>query len=533
MSLASFFVLKGYNYDLRNIFNLIFEGSIKTKLYVKRLVDNIKFNEKYTDFLLTCTEEDLVNLKDYKETTYEDYLKEYYNSIFENKIVKESSVKKFSKDFMITNNDGITITINHNNILILDIETKRIIFNIQYNYEIIDFKIDEEGFVYIFYKKDNKERLIKTHINFNFFLDNKNHYNHINKFEEIDKLYDIEIIDYSKLLYTENEYIYYLDKTNNIRRIELCRKYYFYKDGKIFYNSFDKKSEAIQIEHLHLYDYISVLGLNEFKYDDFKISSFDLNYLNEILLFKFDSSLNGTINYFDFGKPYKSYKVNKDISFIKILGNFNYNYQKGKYTIKIFATKTSSTIETKVTLELIKDGECLKSITCNTCDNIIYFCNLKFIFYADSYNKINTKIKINVIDDYPVKIKRNIKYIDENTNHNDLEKIFKMQQVLFKEGKDKKQLVEIDYKNGELIVKDYIKDNNGRYFGKDYKLRIVEEDGLPSLLWRKIEDKDYYFCFRHHVVKKIIKPRSKTKFILNTKKNKFRLLLNEYFKMEE
>lgn len=527
MSLASYFVLNNYNYNLRNVFNLIFEGSIKTKLCVKRIIDNINFKEKYTDFLIPCSYDDISKLKDYTETTYDNYLKEYYNSVFENKIIKECNVINYKKEFNITEDKGIHVTFKDNEVLILDIETKRIIFNIKYNYKIIDFNIDEEGFIYICYEKNSKIRLIKTHINFNFFLDNKNHYDHINKLEEISKLFDIDIPEYKMLLNSLDEYIYYLDNNNNIRRIELCRKYYFYKDGTYFYNSLDKNDGAIQIEHLHIYDYISILGLNEFKYENFKISSLDLNKLNEILIFKFDSSLNGVINYFDFGKSDKSYKINKVINFIKITGNFNYNYEKGNYIIRIITNKSKNEIEANVTLELIKNNECIKTLNCNTVNNILYFCNLKFVFFSDEYNKVETFLEIKIVDEYPIKIKRNSKYVETSINHNDYEKLFSMQQVMMKEGVNKKQLVEVDYKNGELIVKDYVKNNKERYFGKDYKLRIVEEDGLPSLLWRKLEDKDYYFCFKKYFVIKKIKSKKSMKNIFNIKNYKFDLNIKD------
>ena len=72
-----------------------------------------------------------------------------------------------------------------------------------------------------------------------------------------------------------------------------------------------------------MYDWLSILGLNKFEYKDKKISSHDIDSFKDIFNFKFDSTLNGLLNYKDFGSN-KSYKVNKDINFIKIVGNFNY-----------------------------------------------------------------------------------------------------------------------------------------------------------------------------------------------------------------
>lgn len=507
MSLTTNILLSGYDYELRTILDFIFKYSIIERLRAKGISNNIFMKEKETDILYIETsniDNKIIELKDrgYQESSYDDYVNEYTNGYIKKERTDTYSLYDFNNELTV-NNFKFSYSFKDN---VVNFNTKapyELFCSIEYEFNLKLFFIDNEGFVYIL-TDDNV--FIKSHINLNFYKE-ENH-KCITKLEDIECLYKFKIDDVKGILYIDEFYIYYLDNDSCINKLTLGKKYYFIKDDILYYNALSEYPEdklTIQIEHLHMYDWLSLLGLNKFEYKDKKISSHDIDSFKDIFNFKFDSTLNGLLNYKNFGSN-KSYKVNKDINFVKIVGNFNYKYSLGKYKIRLSVNKSSEDTEANIHIELLKDNKCLKSINGNTVGRILYFCNLKFIFYKEFYDSELIEFDVDVTDKYSVKINIIKRHIDENDNINDFNDIFRFSQS-FRRDSIKHQLIETDFENGHFIIKNYIKSSKERAFTEDFKIKFIEKDGTPSMLWGQIKNKDYFLRLKNYLVQKIIKPK--------------------------
>lgn len=525
MSLETTILLNGYNDNLKEIFGFILKHNIYNKLSYKNISDNIFFKEKYTDVLSICDFDDIGELidKGYQEIQYENYVNSLVNSSIETKVIDDYTIKNFT-NYLYVNDEKITFSFKDNVINFNGSSPYRLIKSIKFNFNIDDFIIDEDGFVYIL----TNSKLIKSHISLDFYKDYLDH-ECVTDIEDIEKIYIIELDNPTKILNIEDYYITYMsDKV--IKRTELGRKYYFIKDEQVYFNIFDYSDKVtFQVEHTHFYDWISLLGLNKFNINGNKLSTKYTDKFLNIIKFPFDSTLNGMLNYSDF-LDNKNYKIDKDIDYIKILGNFNYNYEKGKYKIILKANKSFNDREVMFHIDLLKDGECLKRMSGNTVNMIMYFCNLKFIFYKYEYNS-NVEIDIEITDDYSIKLVKEIKDI-EDTNISDFYELFKIDQF-FRNKFDKHQLIETDFENGHFIIKNYIKSSKERAFTEDFKIKFIEKDGTPSMLWGQIKDKDYFLKLKNYLISKTIKPKRKEKSLLFTTTTDFKLNLSEYLTKEE
>ena len=520
MSLQTELLIPGYDKNIQELFNVILLLNLKERLSIKALSDNIFFKEKQTDILAISTEYDIPNLigQGYQEIPYESYTNTIVNAVINSKEVTEYKTMNFNRTTSLSGTE-IGISFKDNVVNITQQMPYKLIKSIEYDFTIKEFFIDIYGFVYIL----TCYTLIKSHITLNFYKD-ENH-DCVTKLDDIEYLYKVKLDNIKQLLYIDDYLIYYMDTNDKFIECELGRKYYFLKDGQVFFNVIDSTDKVtVQVEHTHFYDWISLLGLNNFYIDGKKISTKYTDKFKNILKFPFNSTLNGMLNYSDFTKD-KSYKVDKDIDFIKIEGNFNYEYKKGLFEIVIRADKTLDQPEAKVTMELLHEGQCLKSITGNAVNGIIYFCNLKFIFYKSSYETL-IRIPINVTDDYSAKMINKYQYIDENSLIDDFDYLSKIDQY-FRRDSIKHQLVETDYENGHFIIRNYIKNSKERSFQKDFKVRLIEKDGTPSILWRQIKSKDYFLSFKTYSVVKTIKPKRTEKKLLNITRKKFNLNLSD------
>lgn len=517
------FYNNSYDTTLREFINIIYKNEIHRKLEIKNIFNNIFFKEKYTDILGITTLEDIERLKNegYKKTTYDNYINEYINASIEDKETSLYKVMVLDNTFTY---QGIKygFSFKDKTINIVSYDPYKLIYSLTYEFDIKDFYIDSEGFMYIC----GNDILIKTHLMLNFY----NEYNHdcFTLTEDIESIFKIPVNNLDKLIGMDEYNIYYLSN-NNVRHITLGKKYYFYKDGEIFFNVIGKTDKiTIQVEHLHMYDWISLLGLNNYRINSEKLNTQYLEYFKKIFYFPFGSNLNGLLNYSDFTLN-KDYKIDLDINEVKIVGNFNHNYEKGLFKIRLKANRTSST-PVYITADLIKDNKCIKRVSGNSVNDIFYFCNLKFIFYKEFYYDEIIEFDINITDDYSCKIVNVYETLDK-INIQDFDWISKIDQV-FRRDSIKHQLVETDYDNGYFVIKNYIKDSETRAFNKDFGIRLIEKNGSPSLLWRQLKDKDYFVKLKNYCVIKTIKPKRSEKSLFTCSFSKFKLKLNDYIETE-
>ena len=525
MSLETTVLLNGYNDNLREIFGFILKHNIYNKLSYKNISDNIFFKEKYTDMLAICSFDDIEDLinKGYQEISYEKYTNSLVNSAIKTTIVEDYTIKKYTNHLYI-NEEKITFSFKDNIINFNGSSPYRLIKSIEFDFNIDEFIIDEEGFVYIL----TGAKLIKSHISLDFYKDYLDH-NCITSIDDIEKLYVIELDNPTKILNIDDYHITYISN-GVIKNTELGRKYYFIKDNMVYFNILnDEYNVVFQVEHTHFYDWISLLGLNKFKVYGNKLSTKYTDRFLNIIKFPFDSTLNGMLNYNDFLYD-KDYKINKNIDYIKILGNFNYQYEKGKYKLILKANKSLNDREVKFHIDLLRDDECLKRLTGNTVNMIMYFCNLKFIFYKYEYD-LYREIEINITDDYSVKLVKEIKNTEE-LYISDFDELSKIDQF-FRNKFNKHQLIETDFENGHFIIKNYIKSSKERAFTEDFKIKFIEKDGTPSMLWGQIKNKDYFLKLKNYLISKTIKPKRKEKSLLFTTTTDFKLNLSEYLTKEE
>lgn len=354
----------------------------------------------------------------YKKTN--NFFIEKYNYIYSNKEVGyfKRNGHPFKDNIDLTNNNGI---INNYSYFVKD---NYIIFYSNYNYntdfyyhlsnsfELLDFKIDSEKFVYILYKRENKTFLSSSHLSSNFIDLNKE-----NSKINIDQLnFNIEVPDDCiEISYIDNFVFYLMNKEYKFYQMEFEKLYYFEYDGKILFNYVDAlenyKDQFIsveQIEELQIYNNINIYGLNDFLIDgNLKISTNFLKLFKELLINKFDNTLNGGLNYFnyrEYGELYnfsnkntvsKDYSLNYNNENIHINGNFYYS-KKGNF--KIVIRKSSIALYKED-----KNGKYIfeKEIKYSS-QRELYFCNLYFFIKKNILDSdYIEEISISNFDSYP------------------------------------------------------------------------------------------------------------------------------------
>ena len=244
-------------------------------------------------------------------------------------------------------------------------------------------------------------------------------------------------------------------------------------------------------------------------------------------LFKFDDTLNGALNYYDFYYK-KDYKIDFFQAGIEVIGNFKYgHFEKGDYIINIKVMNKKYNGEFEVILDLIRDNKNLKRLVCTTVDRVIYFSNLKINFVSFDYSDDVVTLKINIKDDYSVKYARNFVELNDEIKITDFDRLIKLDQVLRNENNYKKQLIDVEFIDNFLIIKNYVKNSSKRMFESDFKIRLIENDGTPTVLWKQIKNKDYFINFNNYCVKKVIRPTRKIKPLLRSGSINFKLNLKK------
>ena len=515
-----------FNSLIKNIFGEFLKKNVSEILDLKKIKESVFLKSTCDDLLSIVAMEKEQELKDsgYEETTADKYISTLPNCISKILKIKQIKNKNFKNNISILGKQ-INFKINGNNLLLID-ENFELLLSVEYDVKkIIDFVVDIEGFVYMsLIDLNDKYMILKTHLAFDFIKHNEN-------FEEKIKIVDTEYLFYleikeeiKKILSTEDEKIQFINSNSEIKEIEFGRKYYFAKNENLFFNIMDDKKyePLIQVEHLHLYDWISILGLNEFKdKDGLKLNTKYLEKIKNILNFKFDDTRNGTLNYYDFFDE-KDYKVDMLESGIRAIGNFVYKYIKGTFKLSVIALDVNKNDEIDYYVSLIQNGNVIKDIRGTTVNRLMYFCNIKFEFISYDYNADEINIDLNIKDEYSAKF-LSVATIDSFNENESLERAITIDQILRNENKNKKQLLEIDYEDNYLVVKNFIKNSTDRKFDKDLKIKLIEDDGTPTLLWKQIKNKDYFLTLNEYTVEKTIRPVRKIKSLLKTESRNFKI----------
>lgn len=532
---ALYSVNKDYFSEIKKVFSSYFKIRLYEALELKRIKENVFLNEVDTDLLGITSiehEKDLVEAG-YIKVDYSDYISSPFNCMNSSEILHTTNYIEYSN--IISLEKDFVFKINGTSVLLLSVNHEETILSFEYDVKKIEsFIVNQEGFVYIVFKT-NQDKLIfiKSHLSLEFFKLNKTH-RKTTTIDEIENLLKFEIEDdFKKFVFDDDKGFNYLTKNSKIKRINYGRKLYFEKDDSIFYNVIDsveiKKTGIVQVEHLHFYDWISILGLNNFvDSDGFKLSTKHIEKFKNIFRFKFDDTLNGALNYYDFYSEKKDYKIDYFQNGIEILGNFKFgNFEHGQYELRINIIEEKINNELLLSLELIKDSKCVKKVFGNTVSRIFYFCNLKFNFVSYTYPNEVFSLNIDVKSNYSVKVFDVVSEVVDNIKTNDFEKLLKKDQVVRNESSEKKQLVELHYKNEFLFIKNYVKSSSERMFEGDLKIRLLEKDLKPSSTWMLLKDRDYFLNLDNKNVKKILKPRREIKPLLKSYTSNFILKIKE------
>lgn len=412
--------LNNINSNIKKLLQLLIENKIYLLNSVLSLRNNLFFKEKNVDILSafhnTKQYKEVLENRGYVQTTAENFVYENVNGIISKRsipfFVKENDPFVYS---VALNNHGIKndygFFVEQNYVLFHSLNSSKVDFyyNLNENYKLKDFKIDSNNFVFIIYEYDHNTYLAISHLGLNFINLNRDQ-------QEINEEYlfnKIKIDDnITEILYTDYNNYYFLTSENTNLEYVFNKRYYFEDDQKYYFfadETIDPYKDQIidvkQAEFLNIYNYINMLGLNDFKIDgQLKISSQDDNIVNQLLSNKFDNTLNGGINFFnakiyglnksnmDGGNKLPDYRVFINDEYFNIYGNFVYDeYQKGDFQIKV----TSDSVSLYDSNNL-----CLKSCKIPSFKEF-YFCNLKFTFKKYEFPINNYTFKISCHDSYP------------------------------------------------------------------------------------------------------------------------------------
>lgn len=441
-------ILKDHS-NIKEFIQSIIDNRVDNLNRLYTLRSNYSFKEKGTDLLIKMynskSARDLLETHGYKKTTMEKYNYENFNSIESD--IKENCIKKeydsfvdfvelFSKDvekkYMYNFKDNYVIftpTISNS--------PTEYYFDFK-GYEVVDFKIDKDYFVFMILKKDGEQRLVISHLGKEFVR-----YNEDDSKLDLDSCFnnivisnDIRSLEY----YCDNEF-WFLKEDLSIVKLTMNKKYYFEDKEFIYFNHvgdlFKYKEhflEEKQNNFLNMYNVINFIGLNEFKLGNRKISTRENPLFLDLFNNKFDNTLNGGLNYFNslpnfmldgdkVVRPYlKDYHISNSDEYYSIVGNFKYgNFKKGEYKIVIEEHKVSL-------LKKIKGRYTMVETVKIPSYKEFFFCNLYFQFKKFEFPNAPYILELTANDAYVFKqsIDKRNKFIKLPNNEKIIENIMKL-----------------------------------------------------------------------------------------------------------
>lgn len=403
--------LNNINSNIKKIIQGFISDRIKTLFKIYNMDKNYHLETKNGDIFCSFH-----NSKEYVEilenrgfTKTENILTAKYNYVYSIKKKKyyKKNVNSFLEEIKLNDKNGVPNSYSYftkeNYIIFYSIYDNNTEYFMHLNddYNIIDFKIDDKNFVYLILDFEGKRYFISTHLGEPFIpLNSEN-----STFDFKKTNFQIEIDPQIKKLVNIDNYVFtFLNDNDDVFEMEFEKRYYFIHENKLYFNFIesleDYKNDFItveQFEFLQIYNHLNIYGLNNFLIDNrFKISTNFLDIFKELCVNKFDNTLNGGLNFFNY-KEYglskkfnyhensrKDYSINYDSETIHINGNFFID-SKGEYKIIVYKEVA------KLFKKIDKNWVFVKGIVFK--GEEFYFCNLKFFIKTlvpeDYYEEIN------------------------------------------------------------------------------------------------------------------------------------------------
>ena len=410
--------LKNTNSNIKKLIQSFLNKYVDTLFKLYNINKNLNMKSKSGDLFYSFPKSkkyiEVLENRGFVKT--DDIYYEKYNYIFscEEKGYYRKNEENFISEISLTNNNGIENIYSYfykENYIIFysNSNYSDFYFHLSDDYEILDFKIDKNNFIYLLYKIDNKTMLLSSHLSSPFIELNKDN----SKINDECLNFNIELPNDSiELSHIEDFSFYILKNDLNLYCIEFEKLYYFEYDDKIYFNYIDSLEEYKdqftsyeQIEWLQIYNNINIYGLNDFLIDGKnKLSSKYLKLFDDVLINKFDNTLNGGLNYYNYknyGKTgeieYKDYFVNYDSDNLHINGNFYYEKKKSKFKIVVK--------NKEILLFSLQNNKLIfeKKINTYNCKEL-YFCNLMFNIKKYSLDEDYVEcIYVSNYDSYPFK----------------------------------------------------------------------------------------------------------------------------------
>ena len=412
--------------NIKELIQIIIDKRIDNLNSVYSLRPNYNFKETKTDLLTKIynskSSRELLESYGYYKTSIDKYNYENFNYVksvsIEDHIIKDKSsfidtIKLFSKDiekeYMYHFKDNYVIftpTISNS--------PTEYYFDFK-DYEIVDFKIDKDYFVFMILRSNDIQRFVVSHLGKDFIR-----YNEDESKLDLDSCFNNIVINNnirSLEHYIDNEF-YFLNDDLKISKLTMGKKYYFEDGEYIYFNNvgdLDKYSqnflEERQNNFLNMYNTLNFLGLNDFKFNDRKISTYENTLFLDLFKNKYDNTLNGGLNYFNslpdvsLGKEknkknyLKDYHISISDEYYSINGNFKYgNFNKGFYKIEV--TEDYVTLFKKNKHRYVM----IETVSIPTYKEFIY-CNLHFQFKKFEFPNKPYYLELSSNDSYVFKQK--------------------------------------------------------------------------------------------------------------------------------
>jgi hypothetical protein len=503
--------ITNFNSNLKLVFSSYYAEQYNNLRSFQLIEDNINFNYSTEDFLNKCEmnekNKELLKSRGYKLTTEEYYRNIDYNGVYKIN-TNLTSVDYNRQDIEITFFDGgytngLKYIFEDNIIVFYDEKKSAVMFELSFEKDITiyDFTVYENEMIHIYIKYKGDFYIIHTSSAHEFA-------NYLTPFEKIECFYKIKISndDLGEIIsFKGNKYVF-CDKDLNLTEIELAKHYYMESDDKKYYYFTQDKQfldlenisieTNIQIEHLFLYDLLSIFGLSNFTYSNGnkRLSSKNVHEKNQLFKFKFDDTANGFVNFYNHENINKSYRIDiNENDFLKVYGNLLFdNMETGEYRLIIDSKGNSkNSISNNLLLRCrlqkkdINDNfSNIKDITYDIFSNRVYFSNLCIEVNGVFTKPISFSYNFNITEIPELELIKDFYNFDIVLNDNDITIESKiLNNSIVKNNNKLKNPIKIDnsIKGNEIVLDSFYVEDKGDVEKNDVSFTFSELlfDQLP------------------------------------------------------
>lgn len=490
------------NSNIKKLIQILILPQVFNFYKIKNIKDNIFFKEKNTDIVHTLSNtENTINVltnQYYDKTSMDEYNTCGYNycELSETKDYFKNIKSDYITELNI-NAKGHEIQmswfIDDNFIVFYGLagESEKYFYHFNESLIIKDFKIDKDNFCHILYETNLNTYYAKSHMFLPFAkLNTSNQF-----FNEEYLLENIKLnVTANEIIKRDSDKLYCYDSEYNPIIYYLSKRYFFEFNGLIYFNHSDIYDflkgaiidKYIQLNNINLYNYLSLLGLNEFKTKrNMKISSLELNMFNKVFRNRFNNTLNGGINFFDAKNIDldKDYKVNINDEYFSINGNFIAD-TKGLFAIKI--------IDDICYLYRVHENneELIDSIKIYS--NTFYFHNLKFFYKRFDKLKDKYVFQVSNLSPYPFYIKKSKTKVSGIYNDEKVSNILlsKLKTSGFENSK-----IKVAFNGKSIVVENLYDFNTKQYLFDNHKINVKTNERF------KISDKADFKFYGPYIIK--------------------------------